>query len=232
MSEAEVLGVARRIDLRRKMGLAVAALGGVVGAAAIMQAIPGDPSGPADPIETLAFAAIAVVCLAAGLATFLGSRLPEAAKTPRLRMLRAEANQARRSLALLFMPASLMFMLVGVLGATERVLGGQPIRRVEIFSTTAFVVILLAFGLILFGRGIGGWSRTVLDDELSRALRARALQFGYAVLLPGVVLLFLVGLYSRDLAIEFAPVLAALGVAAPAIRLFLLERAAGGDDET
>ena len=67
----------------------------------------------------------------------------------------------------------------------------------------------------------------VLDDELSRELRSKAIQFGYVTLLPGVAGLFVVGLLNRNLAIELAPVLAAIGVAGPAVRLYWLERAAG-----
>jgi hypothetical protein len=45
-------------------------------------------------------------------------------------------------------------------------------------------------------------------------------------------LLFVVALVSRTAAVDLIPVVAALGVAGPAVRLFLLERAAGvGDDE-
>jgi hypothetical protein len=231
MTEAEVLGAARRIDMRRKSGFVAIALGAVIGAAAILQAIPGDPSGPADPVETLAFASIAIVCVALGLLLVARNRLPPEAKTPRVAMLRAEAQQSRRQMAFLFMPLSLGFMLIGVLGAADHVMRGEPMRRVEMFSTGAFVFFLVAFGLLLAGYGIGRWGRSVLDDELSRALRARALQLGYAILLPGVAILFVLGLFRRDLAIEFAPILAALGVAGPAVRLFMLERAAAGDDE-
>ena len=146
-------------------------------------------------------------------------------------MLRAEAQQSRRRIAFLLMPVSLACMLVGVVGAADHVMHGQPMRRVEMFSTGAFLFFLVAFGLLLAGYGIGRWGRSVLDDELSRALRARALQLGYAILLPGVAMLFIVGLFRRDLAVELAPIVAALGVGGPAIRLFLLERAADGDDE-
>jgi hypothetical protein len=123
-------------------------------------------------------------------------------------------------------------MLVGVVGAAVHVMHGEPMRRVEMFSTGAFVFFLAAFGFILAGGGIiGRWARSVLDDELTRTLRARALQLGYAILLPGVAIVFVVGLFRRDLAVELAPIVAALGVAAPAIRLFMLERAATGDDD-
>ncbi|HLI67413.1 MAG TPA: hypothetical protein VKU90_13710 [Caulobacteraceae bacterium] len=232
MTEAELLGAARRIDMRRKMGMIVAALGGVIGAICVLQLIPGDPGGPADRLEISAFAAISLTCIAAGLALILGGRLPAEAKTPRLAMLRAEAQQLPRQTAFLLMPLSLAFMLVGVVGAAVHVMHGEPMRRVEMFSTGAFVFFLAAFGFILAGGGIiGRWARSVLDDELTRTLRARALQLGYAILLPGVAIVFVVGLFRRDLAVELAPIVAALGVAAPAVRLFMLERAATGDDD-
>jgi hypothetical protein len=96
----------------------------------------------------------------------------------------------------------------------------------------AFTAFSFAFALIISGRGLDRWAKPVLDDELSRELRRRAIALGYAIVLFGVALLFVVALVSRTAAVDLIPVVAALGVAGPAVRLFLLERAAGvGDDE-
>jgi hypothetical protein len=62
-------------------------------------------------------------------------------------------------------------------------------------------------------------------------LRSRAIALGYYIVLFGAAALFVVALVSRTAAVDLIPVVVALGVAAPAIRLFLLERAAGAGDE-
>jgi uncharacterized membrane protein YqaE (UPF0057 family) len=227
-TEAEILGAVRRFELRRKTGLILAMFGVVVGAIAAFQFVPGDPT-DASPTETLAFGISAVVCFAAGIALIFSGRIPPEAKTQRIAMLRAEQLQSLRQQAFLLMPLSLGFMLVGVVGAAYHAMHGQPMRHVEMFVVAAFLIFVILFALLLSGRGLDRWAKPVLDDELSRELRGRALQLGYAILLPGVAVLFAVGLFRRDLAVELAPVVAALGIAGPAIRLYMLERAANAD---
>lgn len=231
MTEAEILGAVRRFETRRKIGKGLLAFG-LVGAALIaVQFIPFVQRDD-DATASMVIAAAAAISVAAGLALLFTGRMPEEGRSPRIAMLRAEQLQSKRQIAFLLMPVSLLFMLVGVVGAADHVLHGRPLRDVELFSIICFLFFLVAFALLLAGRGLDRWAKPVLDDELSRALRAKALQFGYLVLLPGVGALFAIGLYARDLAIELAPVLAALGVAAPALRLYLLERAANaGFDE-
>ena len=147
-----------------------------------------------------------------------------------MEMIRAERLQSRRRRAFLIMPLSLILMLTGVIRATGHVMDGATMRHFEIFEVGCFLFFLGAFAFLIAGRGMGRWARPVLDDEVSRAFRGRALQFGYFILLPGVAALYVVGLFSRELAVELAPVLAALGICGPAVRLYLLERSAATDD--
>jgi hypothetical protein len=228
MTEAEIMVAVRRIDTRRKVGKGFLGFGIVVAAAAAVQLLPGD-AGHVGIVETLAFAATAAVCLIVGATLVFSGRIPLEARTERISMMRAEQFQARRRSAFLLMPLSLAFMLMGAVGAAVHVMNGQPVRHVEMFSVAAFVIFLLAFGFLVGGRGVGRWARAVLDDEVSQAFRGKALQFGYMILLPGVAALYVVGLFNRNLSVELAPIVAALGVAGPAVRLFLLERAASDD---
>jgi len=69
----------------------------------------------------------------------------------------------------------------------------------------------------------------VLDDELSRQIRGRALGLGYLVMALGLAGLVASSLFNQTLTIDLIPVVAALGVASASLRLFWLERAAGGE---
>jgi len=226
MDDEQLLAQARKAEGRHKIGLILLMCGGI---AALAGATEWVPTAPADKHLWQICAAVAVVMIAAGLALRLSARVPAEAKSGRLAMVRAERSQAKRQVAYLLMPLSLVLMLPGVVGATSRVAGGAPIEHVELFTVICFIGFLLAFALLIAGRGLDRWAASVLNDELSRELRAKALLFGYAILLPGLAALFVVGLVDRALAVELAPVLAALGVAGPALRLYRLERAAGAD---
>jgi hypothetical protein len=229
MADEELMGVVRRFELRCKIGNVLVLLGLIAALAAVIQLIPGDPA-DADPGLVFICWGVAAICVAAGLALRLfGGRMPPEAKTQRIAMMRAEQLQAKRQAAFLLMPLSLAFMLMSVVSAASKVANGTPLRHMDMFTAGCFVFFLLAFTWLLAGRGLDRWARPVLDDELSREFRGRALQFGYFILLPGVAALFVLSLVRRDLAIELTPILAALGVGGPALRLFFLERSANAD---
>ena len=229
MSDEEMMVIVRRTDMRRKAGLILMLVGGILGIAGLTQILPGDP-GDVGSWRLEAFGGIAVVLMAAGLVLRLVSPMPPEASTGRLAMMRAEQLQSKRQTAFLLMPLSLGLMLMGVIRATARMLEGHGMRHLDMFVIACFVGFIIAFAALLSGRGLDRWAKPVLDDELSRDLRRRALQLGYLILLPGVCALFIVGLVDRDLAVELTPVLAALGVGAPAVRLFWLERSANADE--
>ncbi len=226
MSDEELLKAVGVLERRRMFGKILVVLAVVAVAAGATQFLPGDVA-DAGSRRWLIFAAVAAVCLAAGLALILSAPIPAEARRGALAMARAETLQTRRQASFVLMPLSLGLMLNGVLRAAGHALDGMPLRHLDMFIIGAFVAFLLVFALLLAGRGLDRWARPVLDDELSRALRGQALQLGYAILLPGVAILFVVGLFNRVAAIELAPILAALGIAGPALRLVWLERAAG-----
>ena len=230
MTDEDLLRIARRMGVRRKVGTATAVLGALAVMAGLTQLIPGDP-GDSNPLRLIGFCGAGAVLLAAGAILIATSPIPAAANAGRVAMIRAEELQTRRQSAFLLMPLSLSMMLIGVLRATGHVAQGLPLRHVELVTIVSFCLFVVVFTLLLAGRGLDRWARPVLDDEASRQFRGQALQLGYLLLLPGVVALFAVSLFRRDLAMELAPILAALGVAGPALRLFWLERSARGTDE-
>jgi hypothetical protein len=224
MNDEQILALAQRTELRRKAGLVLLLCGALAAAAAATEWI---PIAPTDKHLWMICAAVAAALIAAGLGLRATAHMPAEAETGRLAMIRAERSQGKRQIAYLLMPLSLTLMLPGVVEGTARIVSGAPIQHTDLFILACFLAFLCAFALLIAGRGLDRWAASVLNDELGRELRAKALLLGYAVLLPGLAALFVVGLFNRDLAVELAPVLAALGVAGPALRLFMLERAAG-----
>jgi hypothetical protein len=227
MDDEQLLARARNSELRRKIGLALLMCAALAAAAAAAELMPLGPVDPTDAHLWMICGGVAAVALAAGLALRFTARIPAEASTGRLAMVRAEQSQSKRQMAYLLMPLSLLLMLIGVVSATDRIVRGSPIRHDDIFTFACFLAFLIAFALLIAGRGLDRWAASVLNDELGRELRAKALQLGYAILLPGLAALFVVGLLNRDLAIDLMPILAALGVGGPAARLYWLERAAG-----
>jgi hypothetical protein len=230
VSDSEILEAVRRFELWRKIGLALALLGVLAAGAMAVDLFPGDSSHLSQPVF-LGGSLAAIMSIVGGLVLLRLGRLPDQAKTPRIAMLRAERLQGRRQLALLLIPVSLACMMPGVIEAAGHMAMGSAVTHRDLFVVAAFTTLLLLFAAAIAGRGLDRWARPVLDDELSRALRGRALVFGYAILLPSTAALFAVALVSRSLAIELIPVVAMGGVAGPAIRLYLLERAAGAGAE-
>jgi len=143
--------------------------------------------------------------------------------------MRAEGMRAKRNMAFMLMPLSLGLMLMSVIRALNKAVEGAVVEHVYVFSVCAFIFFLVTFVAILSGQGLDRWARPVLDDELSRQIRAKALGLGYVVLAIGLAMLVATSLFNRTLTIDLIPVVAALGVGSSSLRLFWLERAAGAE---
>ena len=226
MSNIEGLAGVRRVSGRRKLGTGLVVTGLIALIAEAAQFLPGDPTD--DSLgRRVVIGVVAALCLISGLACFYLWRLPKGAQNRQAMMVEAERTQAKRQMAFLLMPLSLGLQLPGVIEAVSHLMKGQAVEHLELSFVGIFIFFLLAFALLIGGALIDKWCQPVLDDELSRELRRRALLFGYSLLVPGVALVFVLQLIDRTLAAELTPVVAATGVAGPALRLFLLERAAG-----
>jgi len=230
MADEEILALARRVDMRRKVALMSVLLGLVVVGAGASQFTPGDPI-EFSPLVLQAVFGVGGAMVVIGGLVMLFSRTPPEARAGRLAMVRAERMRAKRNTAFLMMPLSLGLMLMGVIQALNRVHGDVPIEHIQVFVVCAFIIFMLTFVALLSGQGLDRWSKPVLDDELSRQMRAKALGLGYLVMAGGLAVLVATSLFDRTLTIDLIPVLAALGVGTASLRLFWLERAAGGDSE-
>ncbi len=230
MADEEILALARRVDTRRKFALMGVLLGLVVLGAGASQFSPGYPV-QFPPLLLQSLFGVGGAMVVIGGLVMLFSRIPVEARAGRLAMMRAERMRAKRNVAFLMMPLSLGLMLMGVIQALNKEGGPEPLRHVHVFVIGAFIVFMLIFVALLSGQGLDRWARPVLDDELSRQIRAKALGLGYLVMAVGIAGLIATSLFDRTLTIDLIPVVAALGVGSASLRLFWLERAAGGDSE-
>ena len=208
MADEEILALARRVDFRRRVGLACVLLGLVALGAGASQFTPGDPIEFPPRVLEAVFGVGGTMIVIGGLMMLL-SRTPPEARAGRLAMIRAERMRAKRNIAFLLMPMSLGFMLMGVTQALKKAIDGLPLEHIQVFQIGAFVIFMLIFVALLSGQGLDRWSKPVLDDELSRQIRAKALGLGYLVMAGGLGLLVAISLFDRTLTIELIPVLAA-----------------------
>jgi len=229
MDDQDLLRVIARMGARRRAGKALLLLGLAAAFGALTYFIPGDPR-DAGVGRMIGFSAAALVLAVAGVAMLMLSRTPRGAQAERLAEMWAERRQSRRRVEFLLFPVSLTLMLPGVIRAVSRA-AGAPMRHLDIFILGAFVFFLVMFAIAVARGGLDRWKRGALDDELDRAFRGQALQLGYGILLIGVGALFILGLFRRDLAIELTPVIAAVGVAGPSVRLYMLDRSASAGGE-
>jgi len=209
-----------------KTGRICIGLGLVAGVAALTQFAPNQAQAP-DRAFFAGLDSLAVLLLALG-GTLLAfrDRRPEPA-VGLVALARAEQAQNRRQMAYLLIPVSLALQLFAALRAARRAAEGLILTRIEIFEVACFLAFLLLFAALICGRGLDRWACPTIDDELAQAFRGQAMKLGYVLLLPGLAVLVIIGLIRPALALEVAPLVAVIGVAGPALRLFMLERAAG-----
>jgi len=229
MVDDEVLALARRVDARRKVALVILLFGLIAVGAGLSQFSPGDPK-RFSPLATELTIGGGVAVVVISFIVMLMSRTPIEARSGRVAMMRAEGMRAKRNTAFMLMPLSLGLMLMGVIRSLNKTMAGGMVEHIEVFEVCAFIIFLVTFVAILSGQGLDKWAKPVLDDELSRQIRAKALGLGYLVLAVGLAGLVATSLFDRTLTIDLIPVVAAVGVGASSLRLFWLERAAGGGD--
>jgi hypothetical protein len=220
----------RRLIGGGKTGRMCIVSGLVAGVAALTQFAPNQAQAPDRALYAgLDAAAILLLALGAALLAFR-ERSPEPTRGL-VALARAEQAQNRRQMAYLLIPVSLALQLIGTLRAARHAGEGLILTRIEFFEVACFLAFLLLFAAMIGGRVLDRWACPAIDDELAQAFRAQAMKLGYVLLLPGLALLVIIGLFRSALALELAPLVAAIGVAGPALRLFMLERAAGRDAE-
>lgn len=133
---------------------------------------------------------------------------------------------SRRRMRMLFFIA---IVLVTQQASFDRMLeySGGPLRTVEIVALTAWVVVVIAALAALATGGMYFQSREVrhlMDDELSKANRARALATGFLVTIPTAVVVFVASFFRDISAPEAIHAIVTLGLACSLLRFFALER--------
>lgn len=120
--------------------------------------------------------------------------------------------------------ASLVILLVigaGVITAASEHEG--QLRSVDLVTIGALIVLTLILGLRATTNFTLVKRNPALDDELTRANRARAARAGYWALMIASALAFIGGVLTNTSLSEAAPLLLAVGAAGAGIRFVMLE---------
>lgn len=173
------------------------------------------------------FAAISALFFAGFLLLERRLRLPASFWNERVVAGRIDKAQRGRAI-LLWLSVLLMFCgAPAFLLATEHQLDRNS-TAADVFhwlEAAAFLVVGLA---AFFGVGYDKPFKTALNDELTRALRAKALHSGFFVLLAGAFAAYLVGLTHPRLTVLAMPLVIMGSIAAATIHFAILDRRAAG----
>jgi 4-amino-4-deoxy-L-arabinose transferase-like glycosyltransferase len=129
-----------------------------------------------------------------------------------------------------------MFFVVGIILITQQASFDRIIDRAEGAPSTAGIVVLASWVVLVIAAlaalmtgGMYFQSREVrklMDDELSRANRARALAAGFAITIVTAVIVFAVSLFEPVSAPEAIHAVVTVGLAGALLRFAALERRA------
>lgn len=140
-----------------------------------------------------------------------------------------ERLQAQRAWQLWVLPVATVVLLVLAIRPLEAHLAGrgdfQDICRIGLPVLYAWVVPMITMGWDGYSRQ----NRRFLDDELTQALRARALKAAFFVLMGGVTAAFIMGLMRPDLGMAGVMIAIAAGGATAGVRFTWLYGEAGRD---
>ena len=169
------------------------------------------------------------------LVVFWRNRPPKGAQDERILRKQIDDYMARWRWATL----ALLFAIAVLANATATLPAhlGEVTPAMASGQEIAFVLIALIYaGLAAFGFGFGIGSkyksyRETLSDELTRALRARAVRAGYLSLMALLGAAYLVTVGGLVSAAVLLPWLLAAGVAVPMLYFLILDWRAGADHE-
>lgn len=138
-----------------------------------------------------------------------------------------ERLQAQRASQLWLFPVATVVLLGMALAPAGRMLEGRADLR-----DLWWLLLPVLYGWVITAITLG-WdahsrnNRRFLDDELTRALRARAIKAGFIVLMLGTTAALILGLIRAELSVVAMPFVLALGGAAAGIRFAWLDREVG-----
>lgn len=177
-------------------------------------------------IIILAAVTIGLVVLAAVLGHALSPEARRLAASPGRRD-REQSARTRQMVALTV--SSAVFALIAVLRGGEIVAGEVEFSAIAVIAAFAIIALTLP-AMVMNWDGGARAAKRYLEDELTRAFRARAIATGFWVLLPGVIGVYLFGLWRPDQAIVVMPLALWAGAGAAAMHFALLNRAADADE--
>ena len=143
---------------------------------------------------------------------------------------RRDREQSARTRQILSVTASsAVLSVIAVYCGRDVMQGGSDFPSLAMVMSFTIVVATLP-AMIMGWDGAGRKAKRYIDDELTRSFRARAMITGFWVLLPGMIGLWLFGLWRPDQAVALMPLALWAGAAAACLRFGLLHRAAERDE--
>ncbi|MCS6622944.1 hypothetical protein N0B44_08490 [Roseibacterium beibuensis] len=177
-------------------------------------------------IITLAAITISLAALAAVLGHAPGPEARRLAASPG----RPDREQnARTGQMMALTVSSGVFALIAVLRGGDIVAGDIEFSAIAVIAAFAIIAMTLP-AMVMNWDGGARAAKRYLEDELTRAFRARAIVTGFWVLLPAVLAVYLIGLWRPEQAIVFMPLALWAGAAAATVHFTLLNRAADPDE--
>ena len=172
-----------------------------------------------------------VISLMIVLAFRIFARPPKEAISERILRKQIDDHQKR---------SRFFYILIAVMALEFAALPGIPFVQSPGSNSTLWLIngsfifaIMGAALLICFGSGFLSASfRNALNDELTRALRARAIRLGYLIAVAGLGAAYLAALYKPEWSVfVLSPVIAAV-IAIPALYFVFLDWRAGRNSES
>jgi hypothetical protein len=143
---------------------------------------------------------------------------------------RRDRLQGQRARQLAIIPALSLIFLAQAIGAGEAVLNGEG-RTIDYLRLAIPVLYAWLTPLIVMGWDGGSrQNRKWLEDELTQALRVRAIVAAFFVLMAGGTLALGLGLWRAEVGVVALPFVLAVAGATAGIRFAWLYREAGRDD--
>jgi MFS family permease len=181
-----------------------------------------------------AVAAAVAVALAAAIWLL---RTPAAAYEPRFVAQRTDELQRSRARVLWLFPVQILLFAPTIVKETQHILdrgADQLLGLPREIATTGYLA-LIAIGLLammvatlmnLMGKGYPNAIRTVMDDELSRAQRAKAIASGFLASFVGGLIALAAGLIQPRWAVLALPFVIMGSLAVAAVHFAILDRQA------
>lgn len=172
-----------------------------------------------------------------GVALLIWHRPPPAAYGARIVAKRTDEIQRGRSRQLWVFPVQILCLAPQIVAGTQHILDGggpkllglpQGIATVGYLAVMAILLLtmVVATWMMLMGTGYPKAFRAVMDDELSRAHRAKAIASGFMASLVGGLAVFAAGLIEPRWAMLSLPFVVTGSLAVAAVHFATLEQRA------